>query len=80
MLIDHIFDVSKLDMGKLKFRMADTEIHSLVDQNIAELKSYTIEKKIRLEMDLKASGMVWCDSKRIGQVPEELNLRVTKLY
>lgn len=68
MLIGDIFDVYKLDMGKLKFRMADTDVQLLVDQNIAELKSYTVEKRISLAMDLKASGTAWCDPKRVGQV------------
>lgn len=68
MLIGDIFDVYKLDIGKLKFSMSDNEIQSLVDQNIAELKSYTVEKQINLKTDLKASGTVWCDPKRVGQV------------
>lgn len=68
MLIGDIFDVYKLDIGKLKFSMSDNEIQSLVDQNIAELKSYTVEKQISLKTDLKASGTVWCDPKRVGQV------------
>ncbi|MCI0559542.1 MAG: HAMP domain-containing histidine kinase, partial [Nitrososphaera sp.] len=68
MLIGDIFDVYKLDMGKLKFRMADTDIHSLVEQNSAELKSYTVEKKIKLVTELKTSGTIWCDPSRVGQV------------
>jgi signal transduction histidine kinase len=68
MLIGDIFDAYKLDIGKLKFTMKETDIVSLVDQNIAELKSFTAEKEIALKTDIKATGAVWCDSKRVGQV------------
>lgn len=68
MLIGDIFDVYKLDIGKLKFTIAETDITSLVDQNIAELKSFTVEKEITLKTDIKATGTVWCDPKRVGQV------------
>lgn len=68
MLIGDIFDVYKLDIGKLKFSMSDVDIQPLVEQNISELKSYTVEKQINLKTDLKAAGAVWCDQKRVGQV------------
>jgi signal transduction histidine kinase len=68
MLIGDIFDIYKLDIGKLKFNMSDTDIRSLIDQNIAELKSYTAEKQISLKTDIGAAGTVWCDPRRVGQV------------
>jgi signal transduction histidine kinase len=67
-LVEDVMDVYKLDMGKLKFSMTDTDITKLVDETVSELKSLTLDKNIDLKADVKANGTVFCDPNRIEQV------------
>ena len=41
-------DVYKLDMGKLKFSMTDTDITKLINDSILDLRPLTLNKKINL--------------------------------
>src|SRR5438093_13274974 len=65
-------DVYKLDMGKLKFSMTDTDITKLVDETISELRTLTVQKQIDLSADLIINGTVFCDPNRIEQVLSNL--------
>jgi len=67
-LVDDVMDVYKLDMGKLKFSMTDTDITKLVDETISELTTFTVQKQIDLSADLRINGTVFCDPNRIEQV------------
>ena len=67
-LVDDVMDVYKLDMGKLKFSMTDTDITKLVDETVSELRTFTVQKQINLSADLRTNGTVFCDPNRIGQV------------
>jgi signal transduction histidine kinase len=64
-LVDDVMDVYKLDMGKLRFSMTDTDITKLINDTISELRPLTLAKKIDLNADIKANGTVFCDPNRI---------------
>src|SRR5215467_12453243 len=72
-LVDDVMDVYKLDMGKLKFSMTDTDITKLINDSILELRPLTLNNKIDLIIDLKVNGTVFCDPNRIDQVLSNLN-------
>jgi signal transduction histidine kinase len=46
-LVDDVMDVYKLDMGKLRFSMTDTDITKLINETISELRPLTLAKKNR---------------------------------
>jgi two-component system sensor histidine kinase VicK len=71
-LVDDVMDVYKLDMGKLKFSMTDTDVTKLVNETISELKPLVSDKKIDLKADIKVNGTVFCDPNRIDQVLSNL--------
>jgi signal transduction histidine kinase len=65
-------DVYKLDMGKLKFSMTDTDITKLINETISELRPLAIARKIELTTEIIANGTVFCDPNRIDQVLSNL--------
>ena len=67
-LVDDVMDVYKLDIGKLKFSMTDTDITKMVNGIIAELRPLVDRKRIDLKEDIKTNGTVFCDPNRIEQV------------
>jgi two-component system sensor histidine kinase VicK len=67
-LVDDVMDVYKLDMGKLKFSMVDTEVTKVVSEVISELTPLASEKKIDLKADIQVDGTIFCDPNRINQV------------
>ncbi|MGB8937282.1 MAG: ATP-binding protein [Candidatus Nitrosopolaris sp.] len=71
-LVDDVMDVYKLDMGKLKFSMTDTDITKLINDSILELRPLTLNKKIDLVTDIEVNGTVFCDPNRIDQVLSNL--------
>jgi signal transduction histidine kinase len=71
-LVDDVMDVYKLDMGKLKFSMIDTDVAKLVNETMSELKPLASDKKIDLRADMRVDGTVFCDPNRIYQVLSNL--------
>jgi len=71
-LIEDVMDVYKLDMGKLKFSMTDTDITKLINETISELRPLAIARKIELTTEIIANGTVFCDPNRIDQVLSNL--------
>jgi signal transduction histidine kinase len=67
-LIQDILDVYKLDMGKLRLSKVEVEVTDMINQLISDLRPLTDSKKIELSTELKTSGTVLCDQKRIEQV------------
>ena len=75
LLINDIFDVYKLDIGRLKLSKKPIEVTSLVQENISELEPITKDKQIQLNAKIippADSVNVLCDSKRIEQVISNL--------
>jgi two-component system, OmpR family, sensor histidine kinase VicK len=71
-LVDDVMDVYKLDLGKLKFSKSYTDIATLINQTIAELRPLAFAKQIDLSADMKANVQVLCDPDRIEQVLSNL--------
>lgn len=71
-LVDDVMDVYKLDMGKLKFSMTDTDITKLINDSILELRPLTLNKKIDLVTNIEVNRTVFCDPNRIDQVLSNL--------
>ena len=75
MLINDIFDVYKLDIGRLKLNKKSIEVTRLVQDNLSELKPITKDKRIEFSTEIippADSVNVFCDSKRIEQVISNL--------
>ena len=74
LLINDIFDVYKLDIGRLKLNKKPIEVTRLVQENISELEPITKDKQIKFKAEIipQAKLSVICDSKRIEQVISNL--------
>jgi signal transduction histidine kinase len=74
LLINDIFDVYKLDIGRLKLNKKPIEVTRLVQENISELEPITKDKQIEFKAEIipQAKLSVICDSKRIEQVISNL--------
>ena len=70
LLINDIFDVYKLDIGRLQLNKKSIEVTRLVQENISELEPITKDKQIEFNAEIIPSDIVnvLCDSKRIEQV------------
>ena len=71
-LVDDVLDVTKLEVGRLTLDKKQVDLKDLISKNIETLKIFAKEKNIILETDLKTSGKIFCDSKRINQVISNL--------
>jgi two-component system, OmpR family, sensor histidine kinase VicK len=71
-LVDDVMDVYKLDLGKIKFSNCYTDIGTLINQTIAELRPLASAKHIDLSEDIRDNGQVLCDPDRIEQVLSNL--------
>ncbi|HET7148618.1 MAG TPA: ATP-binding protein [Candidatus Nitrosopolaris sp.] len=72
MLVGDILDVYKLDIGRLRLKKTKIECEELVNQIVAELMPLTKEKRIKLGTDIRTSGTINCDPRRISQVISNL--------
>ena len=74
LLINDIFDVYKLDIGRLKLNKKPIEVTRLVQENISELEPIIKDKQIKFKAEIipQAKLSVICDSKRIEQVISNL--------
>lgn len=71
LLINDIFDVYKLDIGRLKLSKKEVQVASLVKENMSELELLMRDKQIQFNAEIiPPSGKVnvLCDPQRIGQV------------
>jgi len=71
LLINDIFDVYKLDIGRLKLNKKSIEVTRLVQENVAELEPITDDKQIEFKAEIIPPSdkvNVLCDQKRIEQV------------
>jgi signal transduction histidine kinase len=70
-LINDIFDVYKLDIGRLKLNKKSIEVARLVQENVAELEPLTEDKQIEFKAQIIPPSdkiNLLCDQKRIEQV------------
>lgn len=71
LLINDIFDVYKLDIGKLKLIKKEVQVASLVKENMSELELLMRLKQIQFNAEMippSEKVNVLCDPRRIGQV------------
>ena len=71
LLINDIFDVYKLDIGRLKLNKKPIEVAGLIQQNISELEPLTEDKQIEFKAEIITPSdkvSILCDAKRIEQV------------
>ena len=52
LLINEIFDVYKLDIGRLQLNKKSMEVTRLVQENISELESITKDKQIEFKAEI----------------------------
>jgi len=67
-LVDDVLDVTKLELGRLVLYKKQVDVKELLNKNMESLMVLAQEKKVVLELDLKTSGKIFCDPKRINQV------------
>ena len=72
LLVDDVLDVTKIELGRLALSKQEVDIQDLLRQNIETLSPFTDEKKITLLNELKTSGKIFCDPKRLAQVLSNL--------
>lgn len=71
LLINDIFDVYKLDIGKLKLNKKVVQVASLVKENTPELELLMRDKQIQFNAKIISPSEkvnVLCDPRRVGQV------------
>jgi signal transduction histidine kinase len=71
LLINDIFDVYKLDIGKLKLNKKVVQVASLVKENTPELELLMRDKQIQFDVKIIPPSErvdVLCDPRRVGQV------------
>jgi len=71
-LVDDMLDITKLELGKLTLDKKQVDIQDLLIKNIESLNIFAEEKKVTLELDLKTSGKILCDPKRVNQIISNL--------
>ena len=68
-LINDVLDLAKVEAGKLEFRPENVDLHKLVNEIAAILRTTLAAKRIRLETDLDpAIGQVFLDPGRLKQI------------
>jgi signal transduction histidine kinase len=71
LLINDIFDVYKLDIGRLQLNKKSIEVTRLVQENISELEAIMKDKQIEFNAEIIPPSdkvSILCDAKRIEQV------------
>ena len=71
-LVDDVLDVTKLELSRLTLYKKQVDVKELLNKNMESLSIFAKEKKVALELDLKTSGKIFCDPKRINQVLSNL--------
>ena len=71
-LVDDVLDVTKLELSRLTLYKKQVDVKELLNKNMESLNIFAKEKKVALELDLKTSGKILCDPKRISQVLSNL--------
>jgi len=71
-LVDDVLEITKLELGRLTLDKKQVDIQDLLTKNIESLNIFAEEKKVALELDLKTSGKIFCDPKRINQILSNL--------
>ena len=71
-LIRDILDINKLELNRMRFDMRNVSVDSLVKQSVDTLKFVANAKKVKLDYKLDKDLHLYCDTKRIQQVLNNL--------
>ena len=71
-LIRDILDINKLELNRMRFDMRNVSVDSLVKQSVDTLKYVANAKKVKLDYKLDKDLHLYCDTKRIQQVLNNL--------
>jgi PAS domain S-box-containing protein len=71
-LMDDLLDVSRIQAGKLEFRLARCDLASIVRDAVTEQRQVAPKRVITLHLSAKRTVSVWADSERIRQVLSNL--------
>jgi signal transduction histidine kinase len=71
-LISDMFDVHKLEIGRLNISKTNIDVRELISESLSGLLPIAQAKNIKLISEVKAEGNVVCDPSRIEQVISNL--------
>ena len=72
MLLNDLLDLSKLEAGKMTYRMDMTDMAELIAGAAQEFHAFAGSRRITLVLDNTGAQQAWCDKGRIGQVIRNL--------
>lgn len=67
-LINEVLDISKIDAGKVEFKIESIELDQLISETISLVKPLTTEKNISIEHNTNTSISVSTDRTRLKQI------------
>jgi signal transduction histidine kinase len=72
-LLNDLLDLSKLEAGKMRYEMADSDVLAVVHAVLDEYAALARSRQLTVEIHSRAGeNQVWCDAGRIGQVVRNL--------
>jgi signal transduction histidine kinase len=71
-LISDMFDVHKLEIGRLNLSKTNIDVRELINESLSELLPIAQAKNIKLLSEVKTGGNIFCDPSRIEQVISNL--------
>jgi signal transduction histidine kinase len=72
MLVTDILDCYKLDLGRINLFREDANIDTIIRNTTTDLKSIIEDQQIFLKLDVRTTGTIFCDQRRIEQVLSNL--------
>jgi signal transduction histidine kinase len=72
LLVTDILDCYKLDIGKITLFREEANIDTIIRNTITDLKSIIQDQHITIKLDVRSTGTIFCDPKRIEQVLSNL--------
>jgi signal transduction histidine kinase len=71
-LISDMFDVHKLEIGKLNLSKTPTDVRDMINESLSALLPIAQAKNVKLVSEVKTDGNINCDPSRIEQVISNL--------
>ena len=71
-LVSDMLDIHKLELGKMKFDYAETNIEDLMKKVVSSIKHAAGEKNIAVTLDVKRKGVILADHMRISEILNNL--------
>lgn len=71
-LLNDLLDLTKLESGKMIYKMEDTELAKLIKIAIVDFQAKLTEKNLQIQLRGSSSSQCYCDPERILQVVKNL--------